>query len=373
MTSGTEDRIESPARLAWRRLRRNRSAVIGGVIMIFMYLATLFGSFIEPYEPSERDYSMTNHPPMLPRFFDEKGRFHFRPFVYGMKLVDAERQRYQFDLSQKHPFRFLVRGHKYKLWGVFSSDLHLFGTDAPGRIALLGTDSVGKDVFSRVIEGGKVSLSIGLVAIAVSLAVGMLMGGLAGYFGGLWDTAIMRLVEFLLSIPTLYLLLALRAFFQTNTIFGIGGPQMGSAQMYLVIVVILSLIGWAAQARVIRGMVLSIKEQDFVTAERSMGAGTFRIVWRHILPNTLSYVIVSVTMAIPGYIMGEVYLSYLGLGIQEPQVSWGIMLSQSQSLASIRSFPWLLFAPATVIFITVFAFNFLGDGLRDALDPKHVR
>lgn len=365
----------SPARLAWRRLRRNRSAIIGATILAVMYLITTFGSFVEPYDPGERNYAQTNHPPMLPRFVDEKGKFHFRPFVFGMRMVDPMRQKYEFDLKQRYPIYFFVKGFPYKLWGFIPMDRHLFGIDAPEteRFALFGTDAVGKDVFSRVIQGGKVSMSIGLIAIAISLVIGMSMGGIAGYFGGWIDTIIMRVVEFLLSIPTLYLIIALRAFFQTKTVFGIGGATITSTQMYIIIIVILSLIGWAGQARVIRGMVLSIKEQDFVTAERAMGATVPRIIARHILPNTLSYVIVSVTIAIPGYILGEVALSYLGVGIQEPQVSWGIMLSQAQSVATIQDFPWLLFAPGFFIFITVFAFNFLGDGLRDALDPRHTK
>lgn len=363
----------SPAVIAWRRLRRNKTAMFGGIVLVILYLITLLGSFVEPYDPADRDYDMTNHPPMMPRFVDEKGKFHFRPFVYGMRMVDPMTQRWVFDLSKRYPIRFFVRGAEYKLWWVFKSDLHLFGVDPPGKIALLGTDSVGKDVLSRVIEGGKVSLSIGLIGISISLVIGMFVGALAGYYGGIWDVLIMRFVEFLLSIPSLYLIIALRAYFQSKTIFGIGGAALTSTQMYVIIVVILSFIGWAGQARVIRGMVLALKEQDYVTAERALGASTLRIIAFHILPNTLSYVIVSATIAIPSYILGEVVLSYLGVGIQEPQVSWGIMLEQGQSLSSITNYPWLLFAPAAFIFITVLAFNFLGDGLRDALDPKHAR
>lgn len=371
--TGRDAEVLSPGRIAWRRLRRNRSAMLGGVILVMLYVVAILGSFVMPYEPGERNYSMTNHPPMLPRFVDENGKFHFRPFVYGMTMTDAMRQTYKYDLSAKHPIRFLVKGFPYKLWGVFSMETHLCGIDGDTRIAFFGTDSVGRDVFSRVVQGGKVSLSIGIVAISISLVIGMFMGGLAGYYGGWWDTVIMRGVEFLLSIPTLYLIIALRAFFQTKTVFGIGGAQITSTQMYLIIIVILSFIGWAGQARVIRGMVLSIKEQDYITAERALGASTPRIIILHILPNTLSYVIVSATIAVPGYILGEVALSFLGVGIQEPQVSWGIMLSQGQSVASMQNYPWLLFVPAFFIFLTVFAFNFLGDGVRDAVDPRHSR
>ncbi|MBX7244900.1 MAG: ABC transporter permease [Candidatus Sumerlaeaceae bacterium] len=372
MIESVEDKVLSPGALAWRRLRRNRSALIGGIMLIILYVGTLFGSFIAPHEPSARDYRATNMPPTVPHFFDEKGTFHARPFVYGMKLVDAERQKWEVVTDKKYPINFLVKGAPYKLWWLFNMETHLFGVEKPGRIALFGTDSVGKDVFSRVIEGGKISLSIGLLGIGISLVIGMFMGSLAGYFGGWWDTVIMRVVEFLLSIPSLYLIISLRAYFQTEGIFGIGrGGQITSTQMYVIIVVILAIIGWAGQARVIRGMVLSIKEQDFITAERAMGAGTLRIITKHILPNTMSYVIISATIAVPGYILGEVALSYLGVGIQEPQVSWGIMLENAQSTTVIKNFPWLLMAPAFFIFITVFAFNFLGDGLRDALDPKH--
>ena len=363
----------SPAAIAFRRLRHNRAAMFGAAVLVLLYMVTLLGSFVAPYDPAARDYDRTNHPPTVPRFVDENGKFHVRPFVYGMRMTDPLRQRYEYDVNQKYPVRFLVRGEPYRLWWIIPTDLHLFGVDKPGIIALFGTDSVGKDVFSRVIEGGKISLSIGLVGISISLVVGLFMGSLAGYFGGWTDRLIMRLVEFLLSIPTLYLIIALRAYFQTQTVFGIGGRNMTSTQMYLIIVVILAFVGWAGQARVVRGMVLAIKEFDFITAERALGASTLRIITRHILPNTLSYVVISATIAIPGYILGEVALSYLGVGIQEPQVSWGIMLEDAQSISTITNQPWLLFAPASLIFVTVFAFNFLGDGLRDAIDPKQKK
>lgn len=370
-SAGRPDGGLSPGALAWRRLRRNRTAMIGAFVLAVLYLMVALGSFIAPYDPAARDYRTPNMPPTLPRFVDHEGRFHWRPFVYGYRLVDPVAQRYELDTSRRYPVRFFVRGFSYKLWWVFPSNLHLFGVDRPGKIALLGTDASGKDVFSRVLEGGKISLSIGLVGISISLVIGMLMGSLAGYFGGLWDMLIMRFVEFLLAVPGLYLIIALRAYFQTQGVFGIGGQQITSTQMYLIIVILLAFVGWAGQARVIRGMVLAIKEQDFVQAERALGASTWRIITRHILPNTMSYVIISATIAVPGYILGEVALSYLGVGIQEPQVSWGIMLEQAQSASTIRNQPWLLFAPGSFIFMTVFAFNFLGDGLRDALDPRH--
>lgn len=347
--------------------------MFGGILLVVLYLGAAFGTFIAPRDYQERDYDHTNYPPTLPRFFDEKGHFHARPFVYGMTETDPMRNLYKFDLSRKYPIRLLVRGFSYKLWWVIPTNWHLFGVDPGGFIAPLGTDSSGNDVFSRVLEGSKISLSIGLVGITISVIIGMFMGAIAGYFGGILDGLIMRLVEFLLSIPWLYLIIALRAFFQTKGIFGIGGETPSSSEMYLIIIVILSLIGWASQARVIRGMVLSLKEQEYVLAERAMGASTFRILSRHILPNTLSFVIINVTIAIPGYILGEVALSYLSVGIQPPQVSWGLLLEAAQSPDTMRNYPWLLLSPAVAIFLTVMAFNFLGDGLRDALDPKHVK
>ena len=361
----------SPGRLAWRRLRRNRTAVTGALVLIFLYLVTLFGSFVVPYDPAEENRGIPGMPPTAVHLFDENGRFHGRPFVYGMRMVDAMEQRYEVDASKKYPVRLLVRGFEYKLWWMVPCRTHLFGVDAPGRIALCGSDSRGRDVLARVVEGGKISLSIGLVGISVSLVIGMLMGSLAGYFGGWWDVLIMRFVEFLLAIPGLYLIIALRAYFQTAGFFGVRGKDVGSGQMYLIIVVLLAFIGWAGQARVIRGMVLAIKEQEFVLGARALGASTWRIITVHILPNTMSYVIISATIAVPGYILGEVALSYLGVGIQDPQVSWGIMLEQAQNVSTMTQAPWLLFAPAAFIFVTVFAFNFVGDGLRDALDPRH--
>lgn len=363
---------ETPWRLAWRRLRKNRTAMLGGIILGLLYLLVIFGSFFSVRKHEHLDYAHANHPPTLPRFVDETGKLHLRPFVYKMEMVDAERQLYEYT-GEKHPLRFFVKGDPYKLWWFLKTDRHFLGTDPGGFFAPFGTDSVGRCVFSRTLEGGKVSLSIGIVALSISLVIGMLMGGLAGYYGGLTDSFLMRIVEFLMSVPTLYLIIALRAYFQSEGFFGLGGKSIGSGEMYLIIVVILSLIGWASLARVIRGMVLSIKEQDFIMAERAIGANTLRILALHILPNTMSYVIISATIAIPGYILGEVALSFLGVGIQEPAVSWGNMLDQARSVSVLKYSPWLMMAPGGAIFLTVMAFNFLGDGLRDALDPKHIR
>jgi peptide/nickel transport system permease protein len=363
---------ESPARLAWRRLRRNRTAMLGGLILVVLYALAILGSFFAVRDPSKFNYEVVNHPPTVPRFVDENGQFHFRPFVYKMTMTDPEKQVWEYT-AEKFPLHFFVKGDPYTLWWFIKTDRHFWGVDKGGLLAPLGTDGIGRCVFSRTLEGGKVSLSIGVVALSISLLIGMAMGAMAGYYGGLMDAATMRLVEFLMSVPTLYMIIALRAYFQSEGVFGIGGSSIGSGEMYVIIVVILSLIGWAGLARVIRGMVLSIKEQDFVMAERAIGAGTARILAYHVLPNTMSYVIISATIAIPGYILGEVALTFLGVGIQEPAVSWGNMLDQARSLQVLKNTPWLMLAPGGAIFLTVMAFNFLGDGLRDALDPKHIR
>jgi len=243
------------------------------------------------------------------------------------------------------------------------TSVHLYGVDPPGRVFLLGSDSFGRDVVSRLLYGSQISLTVGVVGIAISFTLGLLLGGIAGYFGGWADTVIMRFAELLLSVPSLYLIIALRAVFPVD---------LPSRQIYLGIVAILAFIGWAGLARVIRGLVLSMRKSDFVTAAEALGFSRFRVITRHVLPNTMSYVIVAATLSIPGYILGEVVLSFLGVGVQEPSASWGNMLNQARSIRALTTFPWLLFVPGTAIFLTVMAFNFLGDGLRDALDPRRV-
>jgi peptide/nickel transport system permease protein len=240
---------------------------------------------------------------------------------------------------------------------------HLFDVAPPAYVHLLGTDGPGRDLMSRVLYGGQVSLTVGLVGIAISFSLGLLLGGVSGYFGGWVDNTIMRATELLLTIPGLYLLIALRAVFPVD---------LPSQQVYLAIVVILAFIGWAALARVIRGMVLSIRRQEYVAAAEALGMSRLRIIGRHILPNTLSFVIVAATISIPGYILGEVVLSFIGLGVQEPAASWGNMLAQARSIRVLTSFHWMLFVPGMAIFIAVLAFNFFGDGLRDALDPRRI-
>jgi peptide/nickel transport system permease protein len=352
----------SPGQLFWRQFRRSPIAIAGGSLLIVLYALALFAPFVAPYGEADQDRAHFFHPPMPLRWFDASG-FHAIPFVRATRPVRPDASLYQDDPGHRLPLRFLVHGAPYRLFGVVRSDLHLFGTDPPGRIFLLGTDPNGRDVFSRLLFGSQISLTVGLVGIAISFSLGLILGGVSGYFGGWVDTVIMRFSELLLSIPTLYLLIALRQVVPND---------LPSQQVYLGIIAILAFIGWAGFARIIRGMVLSIRRQEYVTAAEALGMGRMRIIARHILPNTMSFVIVAATVAIPGFILGEVVLSFIGLGVQEPAASWGNMLSQARSISVLTGEPWLLFAPGVAIFVTVMAFNFLGDGLRDALDPRKV-
>jgi peptide/nickel transport system permease protein len=259
------------------------------------------------------------------------------------------------------PLRFFVRGESYKLFGFLPVSVHFFGTgDNQHPVYLLGTDQYGRDIFSRLLYGSQISLSIGLIGIVLSFGIGMIVGGLSGYFGGRLDSVAMRFVELIMSVPALYLIMALRSVFPAS---------LTATQAYLLIVVILSFVGWASKARVIRGMALSVRERQFVVAARSLGQTTPRIILKHILPSTFSYAIVAATLSVPYYILHEVVLSFLNVGVQEPDASWGNMLSAAQNTEYLQSYPWLL-APGAAIFVTVLAFNFLGDGLRDALDTK---
>ncbi len=348
-------RPRTPWQLFWERLRRRRFALAGAWVLVGLYAMALFASFVAPGNPERQDRERFFHPPTVPRI---QGWWLVVPryeqtiggaFVYKARVDDVK------------PVRFFVRGDPHKLLWMIPTTVHLFGTgEANHPILLFGTDQFGRDIFARILYGSQVSLSIGLVGIALSFSFGMLIGGASGYVGGKADTLVMRLCELIMSIPGLYLILSLRATFP---------PKLSSTHVYLLIVVILSFVGWASMARVIRGMALSLRERQFVLAARALGVPAWRIIVRHILPNTLSYVIVAATLSVPYYILGEVVLSYLSVGIQEPDASWGNMLTAAQNTEHLQSYPWLL-APGAAIFVTVLAFNFLGDGLRDAADTK---
>ena len=354
-------RGRSPSQILLLKLRRNRTAMLGLYTLAAMYAAAILAGFIAPYRYDNARYDLPFYPPMLSRihFFDEQGSLR-RPFVYGIIPIDPQLATYRDDTSARYPILFFVRGESYRVLWLVNSNVHLFGVDEPGHLFLFGADHLGQDVFSRILYGAQVSLSIGIVGILISTIIGMIVGGIAGYFGGVTDFALMRTVEVLLALPSLYFILIMRQLF---------GTGVSSTQIYFIIIIILAFIGWATEARVIRGMVLSIKEHEYVIAARAMGFSHSRIIIRHILPNTLSFVIVTATLSVPFFILGEVALSFLGVGIQEPEASWGNMLIAAQNNRYLTDFPWVLI-PGVFIFVTVMAWNFLGDGLRDAADPR---
>ncbi len=355
---------DSPLKIAFRRLRRHRIAMIGLVVLVILYCSAIFASWVAPYPFDETFRQNANQPPTRIHFIDSKGNLHFRPFVYHYAFqLDREtfERKYIPDITHSYPIQFFMYRTEFLEGNKTHRALHLFGVQEPALLFLFGSDASGRDVFSRIIYGGRISLSIGLLGILISFSLGMIIGGISGYIGGLTDYCIMRSTEIVMMIPSLFLMLTLRAAFL--------GFNLNSIQVYLMIIIILSFISWASLARIIRGIVLSLREEEYVLAARILGASTPRIIIGHILPNTLSFAIISATLSIPGYILGESALSLLGLGIVEPQTSWGNMLSAAKNVAVIEEHPWILI-PGLFIFVSILAFNFLGDGLRDAFDPK---
>ncbi len=349
---------ETPFQLAWRQLRKNRFAVAGGVILIFLYSAAILANFLSPYAMTERS-DRVYQPPSPVLFHDGEGHFSLRPYTARLDL-DQSTQTYHVAAGTATPLQFLVHGESYHLLGILPLSFHIVGTHGSAPFHLLGTDSDGRDVFSRLLIGSQISLSIGIVAIMITFSVGLSVGGIAGYYGGTIDNILMRVCEVIMSIPQFYLLIALS---------GLLPATLDPRLTFLLIIVILSFVGWAGLARVIRGISLSTRELEYVQAARALGVSDVKIIRRHILPSAFTYATVSATLAIPGYILAESGLSFLGLGIKIPIPSWGNMLSAAMDTDVLTSKFWML-TPGVMIFVTVLAFNFLGDGLRDALDPK---
>ncbi len=346
----------------FNQLKKKKTAFIGVIILLVLYTIMLFASFIAPYHYDNEVRSNSYAPPSKIHFVDTQGKFHIFPFSYKVTFTRDEFFNRIFieDTTQAYPLQLFAKGEKHKILGIIPTTRHLFGTAEGGRFYLLGADSRGRDLFSRIIYGSRVSLTIGFVGVLVSTLIGLIVGGTAGYFGGVVDTILMRLCEAMMLIPGFYLLLALRATFPAD---------LSSVQLYFMIVFILSFIGWAGLARIIRGMTKSISQQEFVLAAKAMGQRKRIIIMRHIIPQTFSYLTVSLTLSIPSYILFESGLSLIGLGIQDPYASWGNLLSDAMNIADIHSHPWILI-PGGFIFITVMAYNFVGDGLRDILDPR---
>ncbi len=349
-------------REVFKQLMKDKFTKIALIVLGFIYLALFLADFIAPYTKDFSDRTMAYVPPSKIFVIDEHGKFS-KPYTYNyIRGFDSENLRITYDLdrSQKHYIKFFSKGQPYKFLGLIPMKRHLITTDSGGRLFLLGADINGRDVFSRLLFGGRISMTIGFLALFVLFPIGLLYGGIAGYFGGVVDTVMMRFAEAVMSIPSFYLLIILASILPSG---------MTSVQRFMLIVIILALIGWAGFARVVRGMVLSIKNQEFVQAAKSIGASRLRIIVKHILPQTASFVIVAMTLSVPSYILSESGLSFLGLGIQQPDASWGNMLKEAQEYTNIIYRPWLL-TPGFLIFVAVLAFNLIGDTIRDVLDPK---
>ncbi|MBO1349507.1 MAG: ABC transporter permease [Hormoscilla sp. GUM202] len=351
----------------WKKLKNNPLARSGASLLLVFYITVMAAGFVAPYDPYVGQQDGALLPPTRIYWQDRTGELigpHVYPTTQGPVDLETGDRALIVDRTQPSPLGLFVKGDPYKLFGVFPTDIHLFGAKGEGKLNILGTDEQARDQFSRIVYGGQISLSIGLVGIAISFPLGMLIGGISGYFGGWADAVLMRMVEVLMTIPGIYLLVALAAVLP---------PGLTSTQRFLMIVAITSFISWAGLARVIRGQVLSIKEREFVQAAKVMGANPFYIIVRHVLPQTATYAIISATLSIPSFIVAESVLSLIGLGIQQPDPSWGNLLSSASNASILVLQPWLIWPPAVLIILTVLAFNLLGDGLRDALDPRSLQ
>ncbi|PDP88422.1 peptide ABC transporter permease [Glycomyces fuscus] len=362
--AAADARGEAPRRtLVWRRFRRNRLAVTGALVLCAFVLVSVFSEFIAPSTPDAYNAERTYAPPQALHVVDTSDGFDPGMYVYGYRVErDPETlaNTYTVDESVKIPVGLFVRGEPYEMWGLIPSDIHLIGASDPDQdVYFLGADRNGRDMASRIVYGTRVSMSIGLAGVALSFVLGLVLGGLSGYLGGRVDNAIQRVIEFLMSVPTIPLWMGLSAAVPR---------EWGAVQTYLAITVLLSLIGWTDLARVVRGRFLSLRQEDFVTAARLDGCGTGRIIARHMLPSFTSHIIASLTLAVPFMILAETSLSFLGLGLQPPVVSWGVLLQEAQNIHSIAGAPWLLL-PGAAVTVAVLVLNFVGDGVRDAADP----
>lgn len=352
--------------LIWQKFARNRVALAAGVIILCFYLVGIFAEFLAPTLPNAARPQFTYAPPQGVSLFvtGEDGRRTWLPHAKGYSVeVDpvALRRNFVVDDEKVIPIGFFVRGAEYRMWGLFKTDLHFFGPlDPSDPVHLLGTDKLGRDLLSRLIYATRVSMSIGLIGVAMSLTIGVVLGSLSGFYGGWTDIAIQRLIEIVSAMPTIPLWLGLAA----------AVPLTWSPlKVYFVITLIVSLLAWTGLAREVRGRFFAIRGEDFVTAARLDGSTERRVIFRHILPSLTSHILAVVTLAIPTMIVAETALSFLGVGLKPPVVSYGVLLQDAQNIRTIATAPWLLVWPSLAVVLAVLSFNFMGDGLRDAADP----
>ena len=355
---------ESQWALTWRKFARHRLGVAGGIVVLLLYIIALIPEFLAPVTLDAANTKYAYAPPQIVRLgVTGKHGWRFEPHVDAYKAkVDYSSGKRVFvdDPDTPIDIGLFVHGEPYRLLGLIDSDLHLVGPLHPGQpFYLVGADRLGRDILSRTIYGTRISMTIGLIGVALSLFFGILMGGISGYFGGVVDDVIQRLIEFVKSVPSIPLWIGLAAAIP---------PDVPPLDVYFLITIILSVIGWTGLARVVRGRFLALRTEDFVKAARLDGASTFRILFRHMLPSFISHIIAVVSLAIPSMILAETALSYLGIGLRVPIVSWGVLLQEAQNVHTIAGAPWLLL-PGLAVVIAVLALNFLGDGLRDAADP----
>jgi len=347
--------------LIWWRFRKHRLALLGTSILAIFLLIVLFAGFIAPLDPFTRNSDYIFGPPQKLRFIDEQGTFHLRPFVYGVRN-ELDPETFQFstieDTSQAFPVQFFIKGDPYKLWGLIRTDIHLFGVE-DGSLHLLGTDKLGRDLLSRTFFATRTSLTIGVLGMLFTFFLGLIVGGISGFFGGRVDDITQRFIEFTRSIPDLPLLMTLAASLP---------KEWPPLKIYFAITFILAILGWTNLARRVRSKLLSLREADFVIAAKIAGSSDARIITRHMLPSFMSYIIVDLSIAFPYMILAETSLSFIGLGLRPPVISWGVLLNESQNIKAISQHPWL-FIPVVFVVLAVLAFNFVGDGIRDAADP----
>ena len=362
-SSGKEVAIASQSQLTWWAFKRHKIAIFALWVIGVLYLLAIFAEFVAPDDPFKQNRRAVYHPPQMVHFIDHsEGDMHIRPYFWKMKRErDPDTLAVTYVQSgEKIYLRLFGKGPEYKFWGIWKTNIKLFATEKPReKFFIFGADRMGRDMFSRVLYGTRISMSIGLVGVAISLVLGVSLGGMSGYFGGRVDAIIQRLIEFVLSLPTIPIWLALAASLP---------PSWPIYKQYFVITLIVSLVGWTELGRVVRGRFLAMKNDDFVVAARLDGASESRIIFRHMLPSLTSHIIASLTLAIPLMILAETGLSFLGLGLTPPAISWGVLLKEAQNVISISQAPWL-FIPGGFVVLAVLSFNFLGDGMRDAADP----